>query len=438
MSLSFGILSFLALLFAFENQEDFEKLVWDRANTTVRRSAHEFLFEHFLKKKVCVYSQNKELLTELVICEKSTPVDKEERVALPDGTYRVIGIFDQLILRGERLGDIKGVSFSTQQQGRSLRLVKKTERELVFQLPSFPLPKNEMPEIELNIFCEGKKAVIDVVALGALAGINPDFDTHQKTKVTSESKKGKLSINEQFRRSTMDRNFDELAGALSERSAAFNGIIYQSRMTALDVVSINGVLVDRRVSKLYEELSRMDAPEAEEIACANFDREFATFKASWKDTTLIPERMKYAVEAHLFLCAEFSSAAKTLEKIDQWNAWHSDLAPKRGFGFRQSAKLDVIYSMNLQAMMIMRKRDMSVDQLNAWLAVNLGAIMSEGGNPPVVLKQRVLPTSDWTGKQSDILTYVPVIDESGALVNPKKQIPVLQVLRRELLNKNHN
>ena len=422
-----------AVLSATVVQDDIEKLFWDRGNSILRRSAHDFLFEHFSKGKVSVYSKDKDLLSELVIYDKSTPIDKEKQIDLAEGTHRVAGIFDLLILRGEKLGRIKGGGFSKQQQGRGMRLLKKSDQELIFQMIKLPLPKKEMPELKLNIFCSDN-IVVDIVALASSHGVNSDFDEHQKAQVdVKKNKDGKLPINERFRQSTMNRSYDELASGLSEKSYAFNSIIYPSRMTALDVVAINGVLVDRRVSRLYEELSRLSEAEAEEMSCASFEKEFASFKTNWKDTTLLPERMKYAVEANLFLCAEFSSTKTAMEKIDQWNSWHSSQVADRGFAFKHSAKLDPIYSMNLQAMMIMRKRNFSVDQLNSWLAIKLGPILADGGNPPVVLKQKVLPTSDWTVRQSDILTYVPVIDNSGALVNPKKQVPVFDVFRKELV-----
>ena len=200
-----------AVLSATVVQDDIEKLFWDRGNSILRRSAHDFLFEHFSKGKVSVYSKDKDLLSELVIYDKSTPIDKEKQIDLAEGTHRVAGIFDLLILRGEKLGRIKGGGFSKQQQGRGMRLLKKSDQELIFQMIKLPLPKKEMPELKLNIFCSDN-IVVDIVALASSHGVNSDFDEHQKAQVdVKKNKDGKLPINERFRQSTMNRSYDAVS-----------------------------------------------------------------------------------------------------------------------------------------------------------------------------------------------------------------------------------
>ena len=136
----------------------------------------------------------------------------------------------------------------------------------------------------------------------------------------------------------------------------------------------------------------------------------------------------------MFLCSEFCSPDVALNKIDQWGNWFDEqVAAGRGAQFQYTSGMGPMYSMNLQMNIIKRQRNLSIDEMNAFLALKLGPVMADGGNRPPKLQLEMMPVSDWTPKHTDVLTVIPVLSRSLALTNPVREKAVLEILREELL-----
>jgi hypothetical protein len=432
-------ISFLLLfLFMFEGISCGQDL-WDKANLEDRRLAHKRLFDKYVKDKKCVFSQDKLSLYEVVIYDVPTKFTKSCEIKLPQGTRDVSRNFNQLVVRGKSLSGIT-VSLGVGQNATSLQRVHGTVENLaVFKLVNVTRPNSikdgmdENREFDLQVRCKTPATIEEISLRFKGDGISKDFESQQKKFVGfDQGRTGK--VHEEFFRTTSTRSFDELANSLSEKSEAFSRIILPASFGAgVEDYKIKGVLADRRVSKLYEGLSRMEPNVAEQVAKELFANAFESYSESFRFVTILPSRKIYGPQAHLLLCSEFCSPEVTLEQIERWDTWH---AANLKNGIPQSSGLDKIFSMNLQINVIRKKNNWSIQRVNKFLATEFGPSFKIGGNRPPTVEWSALRSSDWTPKQIEVLSLVPVFSHTSALSNPKRHEFILETLRNELLDHN--
>ena len=140
------------------------------------------LFKKFVSAHKCAYFKDGELLKELVLFDQRTALKMEQKFKLPEDTYKITGIFDRLIVRGENLGLVRGVAFSCQQKGRGMRLAKRSENELVLRSVKIPFARKPQ-DFTVDFYSKNEGAVVDVIALGSSHGVLKEFEKHQKTLV---------------------------------------------------------------------------------------------------------------------------------------------------------------------------------------------------------------------------------------------------------------
>ncbi len=426
------LLIFLSI-FAGEGLQD----LWDKVNFEDRQIAHKRLFDEYVKNKKCVFSQDKQSLFEVFIYDTPTQLTKTGELKLPKGTREVSRNFNQLVVRGKSLNGVNA-SLGVGQDGPSLQRIHGTDENLaVFKLInvnrriSVNGETDEDREFALQIRCDSRTLVEEVSLRFKGDGISKDFETQQQ-KFSGFDQDRAGMIHEDFFRSTVARSFDELANSLSEKSEAFNRIVLPESFGAgIEDYAIKGVLADRRVAKLYEGLSRMDPKNAEQVARELFVDAFESYIEGWRFVDVMPRRKIYGPQAHLFLCFEFCSADIAMEQIDKWDKWH---AANLGKGIPDSSGLDKIYSMNLQINAIRKKNNWSIQEVNEFLATELGPSLKIGGNRPPMVEWSALRSSDWTPKQIEFLSLVPVFSYTSALRNPVRHEFILETLRNELLD----
>jgi len=211
---------------------------------------------------------------------------------------------------------------------------------------------------------------------------------------------------------------------------------------------LRGIVNDPRVAKLYENLLQMEQGESAKVASAMFDRALEEFETNWEASEVQPNSAVYSCNAHLFLCSEFCSASEVVAKMDAWEEWHAvRAADPRQFQFKFTAGLEQAFSMNLQMNMIRRNNDLTIEELNTWVATKLGPSLwgppsstdpsfGVGGDSPPTLRLLDMWTSDSTARGRTLLTRIPDIEASEPSIDhPVRKAALEKILRDELLGK---
>lgn len=420
-----------------------DKFKWDAENQKVFKDNHQFLFSVFKTRspKFVVDPKQPNLVTEVVVFKRTVKAEKESKLTLVDGSNRVAAFFDLLVVEGVGLKkEVVGCTIRLPNASAKLRAVKWDDDEIVWAIPKLPMRtqtgKREMV-VEITTL-QGKDAFISQVLFQSKKGVSKDYSVYQKFLLDLSQ----VHQPEQYRNTreaVLSSSFEQLSASMGENTFTFVNSIYPAKLTSgQDLVPLNGIVSDRRVSKLYEVLSRMDEAEASKVALKNFDSEFERYKNSWGDekNTLLPANNHHGMESHIFLCSEFCSPEELISKIDSWKSWYEEEKKWRDFQFEVFGVINPVYELNLLANQIGKEKNLSTLELNVWLAVNTSEIMSAGGTKPPSLVQKVLPTSDWVPNQVGVLSFIPVLENSGGLVNPKKREKVLQLFKKTLLEEN--
>lgn len=407
----------------------------EKSNRELRKDAFEFLFAEFIHDKECDWEVDR--LREVRIFDHKTSRAKFEEniqtIDLPEQTERVARFFDRIILRGKRLD---GVSLAKFKLGKKLFVLQAVvaegrEDSISFRVPPLPLGRKSA---ELTLLTN-KEAIIDEIVLHSQRPFTIDaFDEYAERMSKFEARQNDraLAVHKALLEEIAELGVEALAESLREQTEEFARIIVPSQLTAgIDIISINGMLADRRVSKIYEELSRMDADKASELAATIYEDELRRFKEDWENSGILPARKRYAAEALLFISAEFCSTGTFLSHVDDWQSWHDSAKADKGFQFQKQGAPDFLLIANLYANKYVKQNDMSVEEANVWLAETLGPQLTERSVMPK-LEQRWLPSSDWTTQRIDLIADVPTFQTFGSMRGPKKQGRVLDALRSSI------
>jgi len=145
-----------------------------------RQNAHAFLLGDFSKnkKRSIKGSGASEMLEEIIISTNRIEVDGSMDIILPAGTQRVAGMFRYIILRGENLDQLGGVTLLPYAPGAFLS--RSTQQPGIYRMkvPSMPIPEAEMPLINIVAKAKaGKQPVITSVSLHSQGKLSTTFDT---------------------------------------------------------------------------------------------------------------------------------------------------------------------------------------------------------------------------------------------------------------------
>ena len=410
----------------------------EKSNLELRKDAFEFLFSEYIPDRECVW--NLDQLCEVEIFdrrESRIELENEKQfIALPAETERVARFFDDIVIRGLRLDEIQAAKLKLGKKCFELHVVRveKDGQEAYLRVPALPLSINQRSgQLALVI---NKRVTVERVVLRTDTPFGIDaFEAYQLRRTELAKQRGEQAfVAYQNLLMKIDQlGVEKLAESLREKSEEFARSIVPAQLTAgVDIISINGFLVDRRVSKMYEVLSRMDAGDAAELAATNFRNELKRFKEDWKGAGILPARKRYAVEALLFLSSEFCSTEQFLEQLDEWHDWYHREKNDRGFQFQRQGRPDFLLVANLYCNIFVRQNEMSIEEANRWLANTVGPELSRGSNPPK-LEQRWLPSSDSIPGGVDLIADVPTFQSFGAVRGREKQNRVLAVLRSGIL-----
>ena len=405
-----------------------------KSNRVLRQKAFEFLFDEFISDKKCVWEEFGEQLREVVIYERKRQAtvlrSPKQSLHLSDGSHLVAGFFDRIAIKGARLNEIKNIRLKVGKKIFQAKAVMDGDK-LTFKIPALPIPVYSVKS-KMFLIVEGG-AEIDNISLVANQPLFNSYESYAKsTSVFVGSGDRSFEAQKAFIEKIKDMEFEELAKSLQDDSNEFSRIIAPAQMTAsIDIISVNGVLADRRISKMYEVLIRMESNEAEQLISQNFESELSKFIKDWQNSKILPARQRYGIEALLYLSSEFSSSNAFLAQVDSWRAWYDKNKARKGFQFKKQGGPDFLLLANLYANVVIGQKNLSPLEANDWLSEKLGPAISET-SPTPKLETRWLPSSDWTPSRVDLLTDIPTFQSFRSMRNIRTQEQVLSILRSEI------
>jgi len=140
-----------------------------------RKSAHDFLFNTFAQNRKCDFTKDKSILKEIVVSTNRIEADGSLIIELPEGSQRIASMFRHLILRGENLDRVGGLSLHPYQaNSRMHHSIQKPEVYRV-QMGSMPIPEKEAPKIVLKAETTGP-VVVTEVAFSSQGKLRSKFD----------------------------------------------------------------------------------------------------------------------------------------------------------------------------------------------------------------------------------------------------------------------
>lgn len=409
----------------------------ENSNQKLRKDAFAFLFSKFIPEMDCVWHLDR--LSEVVIFdrpESTVELMNEQQVSLPLMTEKVARFFDHIVVRGRRLDQVRFAKLRLGNKFFPLQVVQKSADglEVCFRVPALPL-SNKPSSKRLALLID-KEVSVERVVLRTESPFDINaFEEFGEQRTLHAKQRGERAFDayQNLVKKINELSVEKLAESLRDNTEEFAGAIVLSQLTAgVDIISINGFFVDRRVAKIYEELSRMDAEEAADVATNIFRNELQRFKEDWEGVGILPARKRYAVQALLFLSSEFCSTDQFLQQVDEWQGWYQSQKDGKGFQFKYQGRPDFLLVANLYANIFVRQHELSIDEANQWLVATLGPELSVRSRIPK-LEQRWLPSSDSIPGHVDLIADVPTFQSFGSMRGQEKQKRVLAALRAEIL-----
>jgi len=171
--------------------------------------------------------------------------------------------------------------------------------------------------------------------------------------------------------SIAEADFDDLVGRISEYDGEYFNLVSSSAMqpsaVGLPWVPMRAVLNDRRVSKLYQQLSEMPRDRAASKISSVYREKLEKFKADWEQLLngkspegRLDEPRRHGLAAALFLCLEFSEETQFDQHIRSWMDWYqSNRQTSRTYARR--AGPDELMVVNLYAIALAKRGESMTD-----------------------------------------------------------------------------
>ena len=430
---------FCFLIFCFVLQVDGVTPAVEKSNDTETdnvkfrclHEAHSYLLSQSkLRPKKFRWSINDRLIYELSVLAEVVKVGAgEQQIKLDDDTQRVVYLFDQLVIRGENVGEISEVELSI---GDFVQKELGGRREMkgdgvAFDLGMFQLPPKDIREVVQLRITSQSPVTINGISLKSSRGISKDYSSVKKHWF--EFTAGRNSdLQRTFFLQVRSQDLAQLSSSLGQNSRIFNKLIRPQAMYASEDVNLNAILGDRRVSKLYELLKALDRDQAAKLAREMYVLQFAKFQEVL-DRSIVPHYSRHALESKLFLCSEFCTTDEVAEQMKSWKSWHEANLDGRSNQFKYGAGPDFLFFANLKVNVVAKGRGYSIGQANTWLEGVIAPVTDPRSIPVALeLSEKWLLTSDSTPNRQDGLARVPFMSYSGPFKNRKDQLRVLDMI----------
>lgn len=404
----------------------------ERINESGRIQSHRFLFDAFIDSKKCKWSEDRSVLKEIVVFEGELSFEDVAEVELLGKSNKIAQLFDRVVIRGKDCTELQSAGFVDGDCVRPMRPAAKLEDEqcsLRTALTSRAFINGKVAKIE----CTCKSTVtISEIAFHSTRGIAKDAETFKSSP--SFPSKG-FDLESAFLQKVKEMSFAELSDSLSENSESIVRLALVPRLgSGSDNFNIRGILADRRVAKMHEQLSLLPPEAAAALSLASYETEFVSFKEFYNDKNMAPVRILHALEANLFLCSEFCTPSTFVESVESWEEWHAEASIKKNnLQFAISAKPDPLLLANLYTNLIVKKRGLSTTQANIWLHENLSEFVPRKLETPQ-LSDRWLMASDSTPNSMEVIRAVPTFDSYSFIRSKESQLLILNALKAELLS----
>lgn len=144
-----------------------------------RKAAHAFLFNEFSNGKQVSIKGNKpnQTLNEITVLTEKRTVSGEFTIELPKGSARVISLFRYIVIKGEGLDNLGGVTMVPYAPNSHLPISTQQPELYRVKVASMPIPSEDMRPIVLKIACKpGKQAAITEVGFNSQNKLSTIFD----------------------------------------------------------------------------------------------------------------------------------------------------------------------------------------------------------------------------------------------------------------------
>ena len=144
-----------------------------------RREAHAFLFEEFVANRDADFKGEGagRILNEVVISRERFEVEGDITIDLPEGSQRVASMFRYLLLRGEGLDNLGGITMLPYSPSSDASISTKQPELYRVKVVAMPIPSASMPTMRLSMKSKpGTKAVITEIAFNSQGKLSTVFD----------------------------------------------------------------------------------------------------------------------------------------------------------------------------------------------------------------------------------------------------------------------
>ena len=149
------------------------------AEGKARQAAHRFLFDKFCDGRETKFKGkgSQRILDEVVIAKERIAVKDDTKIPLPDGSERVASMFRYIVLRGENLDNIQGLSMEPYSLGSFLERSTVQPKMFRAKVTSMPVPSENMPAMVVVAQCKpGKSAVVTEIAFNSHGKLSTIFN----------------------------------------------------------------------------------------------------------------------------------------------------------------------------------------------------------------------------------------------------------------------
>ena len=145
-----------------------------------RQAAHEYLFGEFAENRQLTVtdSANGKILQQIVVSTDRHEFTEELLLDLPEGSQRVISQFRYLILKGENLDKLDGLTLLPYAPSGHMHHSKQNPDFYRVQVASMPVPTEDMPPIQIKSkIKDDSKVVVAEVLFDSQGRLGVEFDT---------------------------------------------------------------------------------------------------------------------------------------------------------------------------------------------------------------------------------------------------------------------
>ena len=162
-----------------------------------RRDAHSYLFTEYLKNRKVNFkgeSPNR-ILDEVEISTEKTTVSGSVEIVLPNGSARVASLFRYIVIQGEDVDNLGGITMVPYAPKSFLSISTKTPKIYRVKVPSMPIPSANMQPVVLKLTAKpGTTARITGIAFNSQGKLSEKFDDIAYRNLGAEFPREKVEL----------------------------------------------------------------------------------------------------------------------------------------------------------------------------------------------------------------------------------------------------